>query len=401
MSTTSIVEDGGSERAAIVAAVRALVAWTGAALLAGARARDRARVDRACARTRRTRASCASHSCSVRARRSSIVPTALAGALQGALAASLATLALYVGIAPTAMRSARAACRARPRRARAPRRRCRDVHRCSVRRSASSAAASPERAVRRASLALLLALAASGHARADDEPAAHREVTTNSADPRTQLTDQVAAEADDARQDARDRRRQARRGRRDRGCAACAPRIASCTHRSRPTPSLAIAWPPHAAAPPRACCSSATASERTLLADEAAAPARRRGSHDRGRREGPRRSRCPSSSSARRRARSRGTSAPTSTSAPRRLLSRRGLDFEVDDRRGRRSHPPTASFATPARSAASITASFSITATTSRWSRSSASSRSRSARTSRVAITSGARSATACTSRCA
>jgi len=49
--------------------------------------------------------------------------------------------------------------------------------------------------VRRASLALLLALAASGHARADEEPAAHREVMTNSADPRTQLTDQVAAEA--------------------------------------------------------------------------------------------------------------------------------------------------------------------------------------------------------------
>ena len=49
--------------------------------------------------------------------------------------------------------------------------------------------------MRRASLVLLLALASTAHA--DEEPAAHREggVVSSSADPRTQLSDQLAAEA--------------------------------------------------------------------------------------------------------------------------------------------------------------------------------------------------------------
>jgi murein hydrolase activator len=52
----------------------------------------------------------------------------------------------------------------------------------------------PEQRVRRASLALLLALAASAHA--DEEPAAHRDAMTTSADARTQIADQMTAEAE-------------------------------------------------------------------------------------------------------------------------------------------------------------------------------------------------------------
>jgi murein DD-endopeptidase MepM/ murein hydrolase activator NlpD len=52
----------------------------------------------------------------------------------------------------------------------------------------------PEHRVRRASLLLVLALAAS--ARADEEPAAHRETMTASSDPRTQLADQITAESE-------------------------------------------------------------------------------------------------------------------------------------------------------------------------------------------------------------
>ncbi|HSD90726.1 MAG TPA: permease-like cell division protein FtsX [Kofleriaceae bacterium] len=91
-----VVEDAGSERVASTLGVVRIVAWTGAALLAGLAllivlATTRVQLSRGQREREVARLLGASPSFT-------IVPTALAGALQGTFAAGLAALALYIGV---------------------------------------------------------------------------------------------------------------------------------------------------------------------------------------------------------------------------------------------------------------------------------------------------------------